>query len=832
MAANECLARIDAVNGDRLSDEEIEIILEQLQNEKRRREAKDGLGSLEDEMFDAAEQLGADAEEAAQIEKRNRLINIVRDAELKQLASDAKAATGDVSVGLEAAMVGVNAPFANSRRSVDAATNGLMRMYLGGLLSDLRKAGLQGKFNSGHLDAEIARELWDLSLKRPTGKATTSNDAKAIAAIVDKYRKAAIERENRAGAYIKYRSGFVTRQTHDAHKMRRAGFDAWRKDVEGVIDWDAMRIPPSSRSQALREIYDGLSTGVRAADFRLDESDVGFAFKGPGNLAKKESAHRVILFKNADGWINYNKRFGRANLREGIQGDLLRSAQATALMDRFGTNPEAMFDKVRGDLQAANVRDHKQVDRLKRQTLDWQFAEISGQVNIAHNHMGANIGRTVRALQSITKLGGAFISSITDLAAVASERRYQGRNLMEMWGDAFRAPFDGLTNKGQERELAEMIGAGIDGALGDFVSRFSAQDDVPGRVSRLMSFFFKINLLGPWTDSVKRGIGMMMSNDLARKAGSDWASLDDVTRRNLGMYGFDAKKWETARQWVVDVDGRKYLVPDAVTSGDTRTARQELDEISNALAAYYADRADLASPTPGARERALIRMGMPPGTPHGEAVRFMMQFKAFPITVTQKVLGRDLYGYGAKTMRDALLRGQGDRLGLVAFMAAGTVLGYFALQAKEIAKGREPRPANVDTFVASMLQGGGLGIYGDFLFGEASRFGNSPLETVAGPTITAASDAIGIAQRFRSGDDQWAALLGWIRSNALPGYNLFYTKTAMDYLFMYQLQEMANPGYLRRMERNMKRNNDQEMFLPPSEAVPRGGGGRLFEGVR
>ena len=54
-----------------------------------------------------------------------------------------------------------------------------------------------------------------------------------------------------------------------------------------------------------------------------------------------------------------------------------------------------------------------------------------------------------------------------------------------------------------------------------------------------------------------------------------------------------------------------------------------------------------------------------------------------------------------------------------------------------------------------------------------------------------------------------------------PFVNLFYTKPALDYLVFYQLQEMVNPGYLRRMERNVKRDQGQEFFLPPSQVVGR-----------
>lgn len=824
MSVSECLAAIDAANQGRLDDEEVELIVEQIQ---RAREGREKLDGLDREMFDAAEQLASDAELAARLEKRNRLINIVKDAELTRLAREAERTAGDPSLGLEAAMVGVSAPFFGGRASVDAKTNGILRQYLGGMVADLRREGLLPVFNSGQLSREIAREKWDLTLKQPTGMATTSKQAKAIARIIDKYQRAAIERENRAGAYIRYRSGYVTRQMHDVAKMRRQGLDAWRKEVAPRIDWTLMRVAEKDRPAFLKEVYDNLVTGAR---MEIDESEIDFAFKGPGNLAKKESASRVILFKSADDWFDYNEKFGRASLNEGILNDLRRSAQATALMDTFGTNPRAMFDRMRDKLKAEHKGDASKVDRLNRMALDWQFAEIDGSVNFAQSHLGASIGRGTRAIQSMASLGGAAISSITDLAMTASERKWQGRSIMDSWMDAFRAPFRGLASKGDERRMAEMIGVGIDGMLGDFVSRFAAQDDVPGRMSKMMATFFKLNLLGPWTDSVKRGAGLMMANDLAQKAGSDWAGLDIRTRTHLAQYGFDAEAWEMARKWVItDDEGRKYLVPDAIATQGDRAARRQQDRVSQALAAYITDRVDFASPTPGARERALLRMGMRPGTPEGEAIRFIMQFKAFPITVIQKVLGRDVYGYGAKSVRSAILRGEGDILGLASLMAGGTVLGFFALQAKEMAKGREPRvPEDKEQaaklLIASMQQGGGLGIYGDFLFGEANRFGGGLISTVAGPTAGDIEDFAEIMWSLRDttmageAPDVAAESLRFVSSNT-PFANLFYTKAAIDYLFLYQLQEAANPGYLRRMERRMKRENNQEFFLPPSQAV-------------
>ncbi len=130
-----------------------------------------------------------------------------------------------------------------------------------------------------------------------------------------------------------------------------------------------------------------------------------------------------------------------------------------------------------------------------------------------------------------------------------------------------------------------------------------------------------------------------------------------------------------------------------------------------------------------------------------------------------------------------------------------------------------------------MVQGGGLGIYGDFFFGEASRIGGGFLSTLAGPTLGQVNDLQYIINTVRNGENPTADLIDLAKNNT-PFINLFYTRMALDYLFLYQLQESVSPGYLSRTERRIMRENNQRFFMPPSQAIPYGGGDRLFEGVR
>ena len=124
-----------------------------------------------------------------------------------------------------------------------------------------------------------------------------------------------------------------------------------------------------------------------------------------------------------------------------------------------------------------------------------------------------------------------------------------------------------------------------------------------------------------------------------------------------------------------------------------------------------------------------------------------------------------------------------------------------------------------------MLQGGGMGILGDVLLNDFNEYGRGFGDVIAGPAGGAVGDIFKIASGVMRGEDKGAqafrAAIG-----LTPFINLFYTRQAVDYLFTFHVQEMLNPGYLRRYERRVKSENDQSFFLPPSATIGVGGGFR------
>jgi hypothetical protein len=204
-----------------------------------------------------------------------------------------------------------------------------------------------------------------------------------------------------------------------------------------------------------------------------------------------------------------------------------------------------------------------------------------------------------------------------------------------------------------------------------------------------------------------------------------------------------------------------------------------------------------------------MNQGLMRGTPAGEAIRTIMQLKAFPITYLTKGIASQYHMSG--------------KAGIAKMMVGSTIMGYLSMATKDILRGKEPRDAfsedlakNKDTFIAAFLQGGGAGIFGDFIFGEANRYGQSFTTTLLGPTAGTADDLYTIYSKVVQGDDAASNLVRLGLQNA-PFINLFYTRAAMEYLFIYGIQEASNPGYLRRMEKRLKTENDQEFIFSPSE---------------
>lgn len=840
MAANACIDTIQAAAkaaGRELNLEEMVELTEDLQSRIKQLQATDGMLSLEDAALKAADELGNQAKLAAVIEKRNALMNARRRAELVGYIRNQWADRPDL--GLESFLVGTNVARSGSRRSVAAEQKQLAQSYIAGFLNDIERDGLLPFLTRGDLDQDIADALWRMGMDKPLDG--IGKEAKAIASIMQKYQETARIDANRAGAFIRKLPGYVVRQSHDPYKLERAGYQQWRDEILPLLD-ERTFAANADRDGFLLATYNGLVSGVHLKSTTPDPT----GFKGPRNLAKKVSAERVLHFKDGVAWNEYNKVYGTGSLREAFLGGIDAMGESTGLMRRLGTNPEANFTAALDELQLDYKNDPDGLRKFnddRKGLLKTRFAEVDGSARIAVNQVGARVASNIRAWQSMAKLGGAVISAVTDLPVAASELRYQGRGMLGSMGDLIGGLLAGRKSA-EQREILSTLGVFFDNVRGEVVSKFSADDTLGGKMSRAQQRFFKWNGLTWWTDTMRSTAALMMSHHLAYNKGLNWEQMNPDLRRTLELFEFDSGRWDLIRSTASkEADGREYMttqgidaIPDAdlaaYLTGKGRTANgtavgELREELRGQLRSYVTDRASYAVIEPDARTRAIMRRGTQPGTVAGEFLRFIGQFKAFPIAVLQKSIGRELYGrgyapsaYGAgagKEIIQSLKNGGGEKLGVAQLMLWTTLFGYGAMATKDLIKGREPRsPDDPKTWIAAMLQGGALGLYGDFLFGEANRFGGGLTQSLSGPTLGLIDGGYDLFARMRDGDDAASAAFRYTIQNT-PFANLFYTRAIVDYLFLYSVQEALNPGSLRRMERRVEKQNAQEFLIKPSQ---------------
>ncbi len=832
MAADDCIRSMREAAPD-LSLDEIDELIVELRKQKKRVEAAGVADDLQSDALKAADLAANRMKLAAVIEKRNAAINLARQAEVEAFV------VGNFETmpreGFFALLAGTQRLRVGGRMSAAAEAKGFQGAWMGGIAREMEAAGVWKVFESGTMDREVSRALWAFGQDNaPEIHGRLPREAVDIATIVHKYQEIARTTQNRFGAWVRPLPGYIVRQTHDMFKIHAAGFEEWRKGIESRLDW--VRIEqdnPDIRDRGgwLRAVYNDLSTGVHTHETTARGEPA--PFKGPANLAKKASQERTLHFLGPDEWFDYNLAFGQRTLSEGVIMGLASAARTSGLLKVFGTNPEYNLKAVMSRVSArldGEARTKFQADQ--QQVLDL-LTHVDGRAAIPGNHTAARVGATLRAIQSMAKLGGAVISSITDIPFKASEMKFsrgQGylSGMAESIGDVFRG-----RPAGERRDMAESLGVYFESMMGGVFARFDAQDLTGKTTTMLMQKFFKWNGLQWWTETHRSAFALSQAHYLARQAGKGFGKLDAETQRTLSLYRISEPEWELIRKHAVKLaDGREYMTPEAIAdipdaeieaylaAAGKRTTGPAVantrDDLAQQMRVFYVDRATHAVIEPDARSTWWLQRGSKPGTLWGEVARYVAQFKGFPTAVITKVLGREVYGRGADELRQV---GMSEMAGIAQLILTATAFGYGAMAIKDVIKGREPRdPTTPDVWLAAMLQGGALGIYGDFLLGESSRFGSSPLETAAGPTIGTASDLIELAQKVRSGDDAAAQAFRLLIANT-PFANLFYTRVALDYLILYRIQEALNPGYLRRMEQRIERENNQTFWLRPSEVA-------------
>jgi len=768
--------------------------------------------------------------------------------------------------GLMALIVGSNEIRPGARDSVAVAQDTVQANLVNSFKQKIREAGLDKLFTNADLKTqkriaqvmeEAGAQQTDIEKRAGTKPPITEKnpEIKKLGIIMEEHSEAVRIMLNDRGANIPKLWGWVVKHNHDQFNVRAAtetlgmklsdvkadanlkgtdenynkNFKSWKNFTSKYLDertFDTV----DDRDDFFVDVYNSLvGNKIQLAE------GVDNVF-GSRNVTKAAGGKRVLHFKSAADWFTYHEKFGHGNLQETFLSGLLTAGRNIGMIDKLGSNPKANFDKIRIAVYNHVKKSRRDSSKLASENYFKKFyMQIDGSNHTVENFTLAKYGSIIRMIQNITKLGGAAVSALTDIGLYGSEMKDQGgKTLLGGMGDAFTA-LGKIKNTKQKKEIAEMLGLMVDGSIHDLAGRNQVGDNLSRGATQVQKTFFKFNLLQWWTNTLKESAMLGMANYYARQKNLSYNKLNKQLQLLFTKFNIDSNKWDVIRKnaMVKADDGMEFVnigaldkISDAdikkITGIDNLTKREaqiEKEKFKYSVSGMLLDRTLFAVIQPDARVKGIMKQGTLAGTPIGEAVSFLGQFKGFPIAIYNKVIGRDIAYMKAGPNQDI---GRGAR-GIAATIVTSALLGYASMTIKDLLKGRSPRdPSKLKTVLASLLQGGGLGLYGDVLFKE-QRDGATIIAGLAGPGATTAADvllAINYGIRGEGGKAGKAAYRA-VSSN-IPFMNLFYIKTVYDYLIGFNMMETMSPGALKRVERRMKKDYNQEYLLTKPSSMFKG----------
>lgn len=717
--------------------------------------------------------------------KRNALLQIKAQNDWLKRMDNAREPTGAINpTAAHEEIVSMDKQRLSIRSQAMGMLSGLLAKHRRNLLGEVRaKSDL----------SDVVDELH--------GRDSGSLNAREIAEAWQRTAEWLRSRFNAAGGNIAKLEGWALPQLHDAAAIREAGFDAWRAttlpllDRSKMIDWE---------------------TGLPMADERLDEmlqdmwtaiATDGWSRREPGAIrgaamANSRQEHRVLHFAGPDQWRDYAQAFGgAATPLDAMLAHVERMSRDIAAMERMGPNPTATlrFQADWIEKSAAESLDKAAIDRMEkgRSQLELLYGEYSGSMHKPESRRLAMGFAILRSQQTAAKLGGAALSSVADFGTMLLTARFDRTPIMGML-----ARYTKLMNPANmaDRELAARLGMVSEEwiNLAGAQWRYTGEELTHEFSRRLAEGVLRASGLSMHTEAARMAFGMETMANLVQLRGTAWDNLDGGLRSMLERYGFDGQRWDQLRATPTRTErGTEWFFPQDIAEGPA--GPKAADDLLRMIATEM----DYAIVTPDIRTRALLNSRLKKGTWVGELGRSFFLFKSFPLAMMQ------LHG-----RRMMAMPGTGDRwrYGLT-MLGLTTATGALALQLKELAKGRDPQDMTERRFLAaSVLQGGGLGIFGDLLASSTDRFGGGIGRTLLGPAAQTLDNfgrlTIGNAKAMIDGNPETETsfrkdLVKAVQPE-IPGISLWYTRLAYERLFGDLVQEWADENVADRYARANK----------------------------
>ena len=754
------------------------------------------------------DQLAADAAH----KKRTKLMQIQRyrslERNMDEFESDrpGKALQALVSRDPRANFLNIEGVYQSTRKQAFAQMDQILGRYRKGVIGQTRY--------SAELPT-LVREVFG----QDTGNVPAREMAQAWRIVSDELRK----RANAAGMRIPKRVDWGMPQSHDMMRVRKVTEAEWKDFIRNRLDPAKMidektGLPMNDETLelALSEVYTTIVEGG------LNKVSTPKFSAGGTSLANRRTDHRFLVFKDPDAWLEYQQKFGEPDPFATMIRHVESMSRDIAMLEVLGPNPSAMITalKTRAKKIAVNT-DIENTLSGDLSKFDAMYDIFTGRANVADNQLIADIGAGTRNILNASLLGGAFLSALSDLGTQRMAAMMVGMPQTQLIGKIMRE-FQPL-NIEERGRLAVRLGLGADNWIQTAYAQARMFDEVTGPeiTRRISDTVMRVSGLSPWTQAGRQAFGIEFTGYLTENIGKRFDELDSGLQDVMRQHGIGADRWDIIRATPLYKDADSGLTILRLLDIENRTdlAPGLARELSTQAMSMVEMLTDMAVPVSTTRAKATLRGNVKPGSLIGEIAGSFTQFKNFPVTIMHEHMHRYFLMDGAASKTKYMMN----------FAIGTTVMGALALQLKDMAKGRDPRPMDNTAFwLAAGLQGGGLGIFGDFMFSQVNRMGSGLKGTIAGPSIGMLDDlrnlTFGNAVELSQGKDtNFGSESVKFLSKYTPGSSIWYLRAGLERHFFDRLQDWVDPDAAKKFRRKVKlyeREYGQGMWWAPNENLP------------
>lgn len=700
--------------------------------------------------------------------------------------------------------------------SMNDRIRGQAHAMLAGLLKKYGNSGAGIMRTTAGLD-NVLRELFS---PNSSGDNAAAGFAKAWDETVDLL----VRRFNAAGGTLMRRQDWRLPQHQSRFALAKAGKRQWVNDHLDMLDWDKMRdmhgrrIPANKRVEVLERVFDTLKTNGH-----IKYKKTTYAGRSIGNKLEQS---RFLVYKDAESWLRMHKAYGDGNIFDTMMNHIDTMSHQIAMIETFGPNPGLMKDVIKdkvlralakedvADASGEKLRTATAENKLRK--FDDMFSVISRETAMPESSRFGMIMAGVRNIMTSAYLGSAAVTAIpgdlmTSMLTSMFNRTPVFKSLgqyMKMMNPLSDADRQLAIRSGLIAETATSMAYGMQRMTG--IEMYG-----PSIARRISDVVMRLSLLSPHTQAARWAFQMEVMGGMAEHAGKNFEELPfvDMMVRN----GITSEDWDILRSIdAYEHKGAKFLRPDDLYNSDFDV--KQIEPIADKFMVMIMKEGKFAVPDASIKGLTLIRGATKPGTFAGEILNSAAMFKNFPVTI--------LMTHGIRGLQQRGLKGKISYL--ASYLIGMTAVGALSLQMHSFLNGKTARDMTTPEFMGdAVLRGGGLGIWGDFIFSDLNRFGGGKAETIAGPIAQLLTDvtnltAGNLVEVIQGKDSKLAAEIVRMAKRNTPGSNIWWSRLLLERELWDQLQELADPkahSKWRRQRTNTRKSYGHDYWWKPGESV-------------